>query len=80
MGILWTKAVNTALYYLPRGFAGGHILISLFQGLFKAHGYEGGWGVGIFEYQGGVVNIGWAYIFQGGVELSFVTMLLVDIF
>ena len=42
MGILWTKTVNIALYYLPGGLAGGHILISLFHGLFKASGYEGG--------------------------------------
>ena len=47
----------------------------------------GGWrisfyagGLGFFENQCGVVNIGWAYIFQGGVDLSFVTMLIVDIF
>ena len=45
---------------------------------FSINFYAGG--LGFFENQGGVVNIGWAYIFQGGVELSFVTMLLVDIF
>ena len=36
--ILWTKTIKTALYCLPWGFAGGRILISLCQGLFKARG------------------------------------------
>ena len=46
-------------------------------GEFSISFYAGG--LGFFENQCGVVNIGWAYIFQGGVELLFVTMLLVDI-
>ena len=37
-------------------------------------------GLGFFLNQGGVVITGWAYIFQGGVNLSYVTMLSVDMF
>ena len=40
--ILWTRPVKTALYCLPRGFAGGRILISLSQGQCIGSGIEGG--------------------------------------
>jgi hypothetical protein len=39
--ILWTRPVKTALYCLPRGFAGGRILISLSQGQCIGSGIEG---------------------------------------